>query len=94
MKNKIIEKITIFITITSKFSIFCTMNKAADRFLKVKKATCYTNSKLSDALLITFFLSLQTLFLNNYIKNKIITKYSIAHQKLFFHNFLSKIDLN
>lgn len=70
------------------------MNKAADRFLKVKKATCNTISKLSDSLLIKYFLSLQTLFLNNYIKNKIITKYNIAHQKLFFHSFLSKIDLN
>lgn len=70
------------------------MNKATDRFSKVKKATCYTIYKLSDSLLITYFLSLQTLFLTNYIKNKIITKYSIAHQKLFFHDILSKIDLN
>lgn len=67
----------------SKFSVFCTMNKAVDRFLKVKKATHNTISKMSDSLLI-FYLSLQTLFLNDYIKNKIITKYNIASQKIFF----------
>lgn len=82
-KNKITGKIITFIIFTSNFSIFCTMNKAADRFLEMKKATCNTVSKLSDSLLIKYFLSLQTLFLNNYIKNKIITKYNIAHQSYF-----------
>lgn len=47
-KNKIFEKIITFIFITSKFSVFSTMNKAVDRFLKVKKATHNTISKLSD----------------------------------------------
>lgn len=71
------------------------MNKAIGRFLKVKKETHNTVPKLSDSLLIKVsFLSLQALFLNDYIKNKIITKYNIASQKLFFHSFLFKIDLN
>lgn len=46
------------------------MNKAVGKFLKLKKETCNTVPKLSDSLLIkVFFLSLQALFLNDYIKN-------------------------
>lgn len=60
------------------------MNEAVDRFLKVKKATHNNLQTVRFTADKIFFLSLQTLFLNDYIKNKIITKYYIASQKLFF----------